>query len=86
LRETGGRQLRFVAGGDPADVATGRLTLQVVRAELARIVEQRAASDPHLHLVDGLSLDGELDATTDPLPGGLHPGPVSHRLIGERFG
>jgi hypothetical protein len=78
-------ELRFVASGDPGDVATGRLTLQVVRAELARIVEQRAVSDPHLHLVDGLSLFGELDAATDPLADGLHPGPDAHLLIGRRF-
>ena len=79
-------QLRFVATGDPAEVATGRLTLEVVRAELVRIVAQRSAADPGLHLVDGLSLFGEDDAATSPLPDGLHPGPDAHRVIGERFG
>jgi hypothetical protein len=79
-------QLRFVASGDPAEVAAGKLTLEVVRAELAQVVEQRSPGDPRLHLVDGLSLYGEADAATDPLPDGLHPGGESHRLIGERFG
>ena len=79
-------QLRFVATGDPAEVALGRLTLEVVRSELARVVEQRSATDPQLHLVDGLSLYGEVDAADSPLPDGLHPGPDSHQLIGERFG
>ena len=75
--------LRFVATGDPAEVATGRLTLQVIRAELAGIVAHRA--DPRLAYLDGLALFGEADAATYPLPDDLHPGPDAHRLIGERF-
>jgi hypothetical protein len=75
----------FVATGDPADAATGRLTLSTVRAELARIVEQRSADDPHLRYVDGRRLYGEDDAVDLPLPDRLHPDPATHRLIGERF-
>ena len=75
----------FVATGDPADAATGRLTLSTVRAELARIVEQRSADDPHLRYVDGRRLYGEDDAVELPLPDRLHPDPATHRLIGERF-
>lgn len=78
-------QLRFRATGDPAEVPFGRLTLQVIRAELARIVEQRAASDPHLHYLDGLTLYGEADAVELPLPDDLHPDAATHLLIGERF-
>jgi hypothetical protein len=77
--------VRFVATGDPADVAAGRLTLSVVRAELARIVAQRAAQDPNLHLVDGLSLFGAADEREHPLPDGLHLDAASHAVVGRRF-
>jgi len=77
--------LRFRATGDPAEAGAGRLTLQAVRAELARIVEERAATDPHLHLVDGLTLYGEHDAEEEPLPDRLHPAPATHELIAQRF-
>ena len=78
-------QLRFRATGDPAEIPFGRLTLQVIRAELARIVEQRAAADPHLHYLDGLALYGEADAAELPLPDGLHPDAETHLRIGDRF-
>lgn len=76
-------EVRFVALGDPADPTPGRLTLRSIRAELARIVEQRA--DRHLSYVDGLTLYGADDAVDHPLPDDLHPSPGAHRLIGERF-
>lgn len=76
-------KVRFVAVGDPADVAAGRLTLRTVRAELARIVGQR--QDRHLSYLDGLSLYGSEDAVRLPLPDDLHPDSAAHRLIGERF-
>jgi hypothetical protein len=78
-------RLRFKATGDPAEVPFGRLTLEVIRAELARIVEQRARTDPHLHYLDGLTLYGEADAAELPLPDDLHPDAATHLLIGERF-
>lgn len=78
-------RLVFTATGDPAEVAAGKLTLHVVREELTRVVEQRRATDPHLHLVDGLGLYGAADAVRLPLPDALHPDPETHRLIGERF-
>ncbi|WP_345529311.1 GDSL-type esterase/lipase family protein [Nocardioides endophyticus] len=78
-------QLRFASTGDPAEVPFGKLTLQVIRAELARIVEQRAATDPHLHYLDGLTLYGEADAAELPLPDDLHPDAATHLRIGERF-
>jgi hypothetical protein len=67
-------QVRFTATGDPGDVAQGRLTLAVIRRELRSVVERRSG-DPYLHHLEG----------TDPLPDGLHPGPVAHERIGERF-
>lgn len=77
--------LLFRATGDPADVATGRLTLQVIREELARVVAARAPDDPHLHHLDGRELYGEADAVEHPLPDRLHPDPATHRLIAGRF-
>ncbi|MEU6848858.1 GDSL-type esterase/lipase family protein [Actinacidiphila alni] len=77
--------VRFKATGDPADTAAGRLTLRVIRDELARIVAQRAASDPRLGYLDGRELYGEADAGALPLPDALHPDTATHRLIGERF-
>ncbi|GAA3968909.1 SGNH/GDSL hydrolase family protein [Streptomyces marokkonensis] len=78
-------RLRFVATGDPADRASGKLTLNVIRDELARIVAQRAPDDPNLHYLDGRDLYGEGDAAELPLPDGVHPDAATHRRIGERF-
>lgn len=78
-------RLRFRAGGDPAERASGKLTLGVVRDALARIVEQRAAEDPNLHYLDGRDLYGRSDFAELPLPDGLHPDAATHRRIGERF-
>ena len=76
-------RVAFLADGDPAEVARGRLTLEVVREVLAAAVEQR--EDPHLSYVDGLDLYGAADAQRLPLPDNLHPDSATHRLIGERF-
>lgn len=78
-------RLRFTATGDPAETAAGKLTLAVIREELARIVGRRTATDPHLHHLDGLDLYGEADHTELPLPDGLHPDPATHRRIAHRF-
>ncbi|MFC9424158.1 GDSL-type esterase/lipase family protein [Streptomyces sp. NPDC056987] len=78
-------RLRFVATGDPAERAQGKLTLGVIRDELARIVAQRSAEDPNLHHLDGRALYGEADSAELPLPDGLHPDAATHRRIGERF-
>lgn len=74
---------QFVAAGG-SDLSNGRLTLRVVREALATVAGRRAG-DPHLHLLDGLSLYGPDDAATYPLPDALHPDAATHRLIGERF-
>ncbi|WP_177242349.1 GDSL-type esterase/lipase family protein [Amycolatopsis regifaucium] len=78
-------KLRFVATGDPAETAAGKLTLTMIRGELARIVKERAATDPNLRYLDGLELYGEADNAESPLPDDLHPDAATHRLIGERF-
>lgn len=78
-------RLSFRAAGNPAETAAGKLTLRVIRGELARIVEQRAAEDPHLHHLDGRELYGEDDSAELPLPDALHPDAATHRRMGERF-
>ena len=80
-----GGTLRFKATGDPAERAAGRLTLNVIRDELARIVEQRSSEDPNLHHLDGRELYGEADYRELPLPDEVHPDPAAHRRIGENF-
>ncbi|MBZ9644685.1 GDSL-type esterase/lipase family protein [Streptomyces sp. PSKA30] len=78
-------RLRFRVAGDPAEGASGKLTLGVIRDELARIVEQRSADDPNLHHLDGRALYGEADHAELPLPDELHPDAATHRRMGERF-
>ena len=78
-------EVRFRATGDPAERAAGKLTLEVIRDELARIVAQRQAEDPNLRYLDGLELYGEADFADLPLPDDLHPSPAAHRRIGARF-
>lgn len=80
----GGPRSLARATGDPAQAAAGRLTLTIIREELARIAADRAAEDPQLHLVEGPGLYGAEDARTHPLPDALHPDTATHRLIGER--
>ncbi|MER5641605.1 GDSL-type esterase/lipase family protein [Kitasatospora sp. NPDC002227] len=75
----------FRATGDPAEAAAGRLTLTVIRAELARITAERAAEDPYLHHLDGRELYGEADHADHPLPDQLHPDQGGHRRIAEHF-
>ncbi|MFB9567511.1 GDSL-type esterase/lipase family protein [Saccharopolyspora hordei] len=77
--------VRFRATGDPAERAAGKLTLTVIRDELARITAQRAADDPNLHHLDGRELYGEEDFAELPLPDALHPDAATHQRIAERF-
>ncbi|MER7489988.1 GDSL-type esterase/lipase family protein [Streptomyces sp. NPDC126497] len=78
-------RLLFTAAGDPEERAEGKLTLNVVRDELERLVAARAADDPNLHHLDGRALYGEADHAELPLPDRLHPDAAAHRRIGERF-
>ncbi|MGW6062960.1 GDSL-type esterase/lipase family protein [Streptomyces sp. NPDC055189] len=78
-------RLQFIAMGDPAERASGKLTLSIIREELARIVEQRAAEDPNLSYLDGRELYGDADSAELPLPDQIHPDAATHRRMGERF-
>lgn len=78
-------RLRFQAAGSEAEIASGKLTLALIRDTLGSIVAQRRASDPNLHYLDGLGLYGEADHARLPLPDGLHPDGAAQALIGERF-
>ncbi|WP_457309971.1 GDSL-type esterase/lipase family protein [Sphingomonas sp. UYAg733] len=78
-------QLRFYAAGDPAERATGKLTLNIIRDALENIVDQRANDDPAIHYLDGRKLYGAQDFAERPLPDELHPDAATHRRIGERF-
>ncbi|SPF05217.1 SGNH/GDSL hydrolase family protein [Streptomyces sp. MA5143a] len=78
-------RLRFRAMGDPAEVPLGKLSLEVIRTELARLVADRAKSDPNLHHLDGRDLYGEKDAEAHPLPDDLHPDAATQRLMARRF-
>ncbi|WIB60203.1 SGNH/GDSL hydrolase family protein [Curtobacterium sp. MCLR17_007] len=75
--------VRFVATGEPSDADQGRLTLRVIREQLAQIAAAR--SDAALQVLDGRTLYGPGDAETDPLPDALHPSASAHRMMGERF-
>ena len=77
--------MKFVATGDPAEVDAGKLTLEVVREELAAVVEQRSVDDPHLSYVNGLDPFGPAEVGQFPYADNLHPGAQAHRRIGERF-
>lgn len=79
-------RLSFVAQGNPAEVAQGKLTLSVIREQLQAIVARRASTDTNLHYLDGLTLYGAADNAALPLPDQLHPDAATHRLIGSRFG
>ncbi|PYE20154.1 GDSL-like lipase/acylhydrolase family protein [Williamsia limnetica] len=78
-------RVEFRATGDPSEVAAGKLTLTVIRDELARIVAGRAADDQHLHYLDGRDLYGEADFAELPLPDNLHPDAATHERMGHRF-
>ncbi|PRX47029.1 GDSL-like lipase/acylhydrolase family protein [Prauserella shujinwangii] len=78
-------QVRFRATGDPAERAAGKLTLGVIRDELARIVQRRGHDDPNLRYLDGRALYGESDYAELPLPDQLHPDTAGHHRISQRF-
>ncbi|MEU4290387.1 GDSL-type esterase/lipase family protein [Kribbella sp. NPDC026596] len=78
-------ELRFTATGNPEEIPAGKLTLSIIRAELSRIITQRAADDPNLHYLDGRTLYGEPDNAAHPLPDDLHPDAQTHRTMADRF-
>ncbi|WP_427893055.1 GDSL-type esterase/lipase family protein [Kribbella sp. GL6] len=78
-------EIAFTATGNPDDVPAGKLTLSVIRAELDRIVAQRALTDPNLHYLDGRTLYGEADNAAHPLRDDLHPDAETHQVMADRF-
>ena len=70
-------KVRFIATGDPVEATRsdrlGRLNLRYIRDQLASIVARRRADDSFIHYVNGLTLYGQADETTHPLPDQLHP-------------
>ncbi|WP_436763122.1 GDSL-type esterase/lipase family protein [Streptosporangium sp. V21-05] len=78
-----GGRLTFRSVAASPDTLDGRLTLTVIRDELARLIARR--DDPDLHYLDGRVLYGEADHAELPLPDELHPDAAGHRRIGERF-
>lgn len=78
-------EMRFIATGDEAEVQAGKLSLRVIRKELAQIVAERAETDPNLFYLDGLELFGKTDEEGLPYKDALHPGPEAHARMAKRF-
>jgi hypothetical protein len=74
-----------ISAGTPDEVAEGKLSLSVIRAELERIVGERSLTDPNLRYLDGLELYGAADNARLPMPDNLHPADDVQQLMGERF-
>ncbi|SNY71275.1 SGNH/GDSL hydrolase family protein [Paractinoplanes atraurantiacus] len=73
-------EVKFIATGTPDPT---RLTLRVIREDLARVVTER--KDENLSYINGLDLYGVSDAAEHPLPDRLHPETATHHLIADRF-
>lgn len=71
--------------GRAEELAAGKLSLQVIREELAAIVAGRRAEDPAIGYLDGSLLYGADDNARMPMPDNLHPGDDVNALIAERF-
>lgn len=81
-----GREPEWVTtAGRPEEIAAGKLSLGVIREELAAIVEARQGEDPFLDHLDGSRLYGPEDAVRLPMPDNLHPDDAVSELIATRF-
>lgn len=77
---------RFVTLGRPEELAADKLSLAVIREELAAVVaRRRAAGDRALIYLDGLELYGEPEWAAMPMADLLHPDGPAQRHMGERF-
>ncbi len=74
---------RFGVVARPVELSSGALSLRRVREVVTEVVRSRQATDPALHLLDGLALFGPDDGAQ--LPDGLHPDAQGYRVIAERF-
>jgi hypothetical protein len=80
-----GRMVWLHHGSSVSQGSNARLTLDIIRNVLSRIVIERSVDDPGPHYLDGRELYGEADLADLPLPDQLHPDAATHRLIGRRF-
>lgn len=71
--------------GREAELAEGKLSLRVIRDELAAAVDSRRPEDPALDYLDGAELYSVADNRRIPLPDNLHPSDDVHALIADRF-
>ncbi|MDJ0334060.1 SGNH/GDSL hydrolase family protein [Salinibacterium sp. G-O1] len=85
VRTGSGDTAWFESAGSVDDVAAGKLSLQVIRRELADIVAHRFRHDPHIGYLDGSDLYGTSDNLRQPMPDNLHPADDVNELIAERF-
>lgn len=74
-----------ITAGREEELEQGKLSLGVIREEIAALVALRSGEDPDLHHLDGLALYDADDAARMPLPDNLHPGDDVQALIAERF-
>lgn len=74
-----------VTAGRADELAQGKLSLQVIRHELAALVAARTEEDANIHHLDGSQLYGVQDNARLPMPDNLHPADDVHALIGGRF-
>ncbi|WP_194410858.1 SGNH/GDSL hydrolase family protein [Microbacterium cremeum] len=71
--------------GTREQLAEGKLSLAVIRRELAEIVAARRSEDPHIDHLDGSLLYSAADSERLPMPDNLHPGDDVNALIAARF-
>ncbi|GAB3818188.1 SGNH/GDSL hydrolase family protein [Tessaracoccus terricola] len=83
--EEGREPLWVTTAGRAEELAEGKLSLAVVREELAEVVAQRSEEDPFIGYLDGSLLYGSADAERLPMPDNLHPDDSVSALIASRF-
>lgn len=83
--EVGREPLWVTTAGRPEEMAQGKLSLGVIREELAGIVAGRRDEDPFIGYLDGAELYGIEDNARLPMPDNLHPDDAVSALIAIRF-
>ena len=71
--------------GTADELAEGKLSLAVIRRELAEIAATRQEEDDRIAYLDGSLLYSAADSERMPMPDNLHPGDDVNALIAERF-
>lgn len=83
--EEGREPLWVTTAGRAEEIAEGKLSLGVIREELAEVVASRRDEDPYLGYLDGSRLYGPDDAGRLPMPDNVHPDDAVSRHIATRF-